>query len=88
MFSLEKIYNFLKKYYIWILIGVFLVLLSLNGLIYYKYVYLTITEEPQPRITRIKVLEDKLDGVLVELETRQKTLDRVKENEYDNPFGP
>ena len=78
-FPFEKIYKFLKKYYIWLLLLIFLILLSLNGFIYYKYIY---------SVVEVEISKKELEGVLNELEERQETLDRVKSNSYYSPFNP
>lgn len=87
-FPFEKIYKFLKKYYIWLLLLIFLILLSLNGFIYYKYIYSVVEVEPKIEVNKVEISKKELEGVLNELEERQETLDRVKSNSYYSPFNP
>lgn len=85
--SLTGIYNFLKKYYPWILIGFFVLVICLSAAIYYQYVYLIMKAEPNPAAKKTLVNEQALNQFLDNLNRREENLNRVKNTDYSNPFA-
>jgi hypothetical protein len=83
---LEKIEHFLKNYHLWILGIIFALLLCLNGLIYYQYVYLAIKAQPKPILEEVVIDQETLDKVLDNLDIRIETLSRVETTAYSDPF--
>jgi hypothetical protein len=84
--SPEKIYNFLKKYYRWILGIIFALLICLNVLVYYQYIYLTIKSQPELILDKVTIDQETLQNVLDNLEMREESLWRVKHTHYTDPF--
>jgi len=85
--SLEQIYKFLKKYGPWILGFVFVALLAFNIFIYYQYVYQNLKKEPEVKVRKTLINQEKMQKVLRNLEIRQKNLERVLKKEYSDPFN-
>lgn len=85
--SIEKISNFLKKYYFWILGVVFILLICFNFFIYYKYIYLLIRTEPSFIVNEITINNKTLQKILDNIEIREENLLRVQTNEYPDPFN-
>ena len=84
--SLETTASFLKKYYFFILGTIFVVLVSSNFLIYYKYVHLSMNTDPGITSDEIKIDKETIQKVLDNINIREDNLDRVKINKYFNPF--
>jgi len=84
--SLTAVYNFLKKHYLVILGIIFGLLICLNLLIYYQYVYLTIKTQPEPTIERVVINQETLEKVLNNLDIRLNNLVRVRLTNYSDPF--
>ena len=84
--SLTAVYNFLKKHYLMILGIIFALLICLNALIYYQYVYLTMRVQPEPTIEKVAIDQETLEKVLNNLDIRLKNLDRVRLTNYADPF--
>jgi len=84
--SLTAIHNFLRKHYLMILGIIFILLICLNFLIYYQYVYLTIGAQPESTIERIVIDQETLGKVLNNLDIRLKNLVRVRLTNYFDPF--
>lgn len=85
---IEKIYKFLKKYYRWILGTLFLVLLFINILIFYQYVYLTIKKEPAFIKHQLSIDGQALQRILDNIQEREDSLDKVLKNQYPDIFSP
>ncbi len=85
--SLEKVSNFLKKYYFWILGLILLVLLCLNAFVYYQYVYLTMNARVVPADGKIVIDQEIIEKVMDVIEEREENLTRVKTKDYFNPFN-
>ncbi len=83
----EQVYRFLKKYSPWILALVFIIVVSLNALIYHRYVYSTISSQTEPEIKKTLVDYERLNRVLDDVDMRQNNLFRVKRNYYNDPFN-
>jgi len=84
--SLTQIYNFLKKYYLTILGIILALLICLNVLIYYQYVYSTMKAQLEPTIEKVAIDQEILEKVLNNLDIRLKNLDRVRLTRYIDPF--
>ncbi len=84
--SLTAVYIFLKKYHLMILGIIFGLLICLNLLIYYQYVYLTMKVQPEPIIEKVVVDQETLEKVLNNLDIRLKNLVRVRLTNYADPF--
>jgi len=84
--SLTAVYNFLKKHYVVILGIIFALLLCLNFLIYYQYVYLTMKAQPEPTDEKVVIDQETLEKVLDNLDVRLKNLVRVRLTSYSDPF--
>ena len=84
--SLTAVYNFLGKHYLMILGIIFSLLLCLNLLIYYQYVYLTVKAQPEPTIEKVVIDQETLEKVLNNLDIRLKNLVRVRLTSYADPF--
>ena len=84
--SLTAVYNFLRKHYLVILGIIFGLLICLNLLIYYQYVYLTMNVQPEPIIEKVAIDQETLEKVLNNLDIRLKNLVRVRLTNYADPF--
>lgn len=84
--SSEKIYKFLNKYYKWILLAVFIILLCFNAYFYYKYIYLA--TEAQLEITHKEagINQLTLQKILDNLDLRDRNLLRINSTDYRDPF--
>jgi len=84
--NLSKAYNFLKKYYRCILGIIFALLICINALVYYQYVYLMMKVQPEPVLEKIAINQEILQKVLDNLNIRDANLSRVKTTQYTDPF--
>jgi len=84
--SLTAAYNFLRKHYLVILGIIFGLLICLNLLIYYQYVYLTMKAQPEPTIEKVVIDQKTLEKVLNNLDIRLKNLVRIRLTNYSDPF--
>jgi cell division protein YceG involved in septum cleavage len=84
--SPQKISNFLKKYYFWILGAIFFLLLCLNAFIYYQCVYLTTNTQPKAIGREVTIDEETLNKIMKNIEERKESLSRAKTTKYFNPF--
>jgi hypothetical protein len=85
--SLEKIANFIKKKYQWILGVIFVLMLCLSIFIYYQYVYLVIKAQPEIIAEKVMLDYENLDKFLKNIDTRQENLSRVQVTKYFDPFN-
>lgn len=83
----KKTHNFLKKYYFYILIILFIMLISFNLFIYYKYVYLLTNVEIRIIDNEVKIDQETLQNVLDNIILREDNLYRVQTNKYFDPFN-
>lgn len=83
----KKIFDYLKKYYLWIIGIIFILLISINIFIYYQYVYLTMKTPPELANEEIVINEKIFQKVQENIEKREDTLSRVEETKYYNPFN-
>lgn len=84
---LKKTYNFLKKYYFYILGVIFIILICFNFYVYYKYVYLLTDIEIGIINDEVKIDQETLQNVLDNIILRENNLDRVRTNKYFDPFN-
>ena len=84
--SPEKIYNFLNKYYRWILVTIFVLLICLNVFIWYQYIYLAVRAKPESQGKEIAIDQETLEKVLDNVNLREENLLRVKKTRYFSPF--
>lgn len=85
-FSFKKLYLFIrtKKR---IVLGLFFVLLLIfNILIFYQYIFLTTKAPTEFKSKETTIDNETLQKVLMNIEERQKTLQRVLNAEYSDPF--
>ena len=85
-FNFKKVYLFLRAYERWILAVIFLLLLSLNALIVYQYIYLVVNREPELKTEKIEINQEILKKILNDIEEREKTLSQVLKTQYPDPF--
>jgi len=85
--TFKKAHNFLKKYYFHILSIVFIILISFNFFIYYKYVYLLTNVEIETINEEVKIDQQTLQNVLDNINIREDNLNRVQTNKYFDPFN-
>lgn len=83
---LIRIYNFLKKHYPIILVIVFALLICLNVLVYYQYVYLVMNMQTKPIIEKTSINQEILGKVLNDIDNREEALHRIKTTQYYSPF--
>lgn len=84
--SLTAVYSFLRKHYLVILGIIFGLLICLNLLIYYQYVYLTVKAQPEVFFEKVVIDQETLEKVLNNLDIRLKNLVRVRLTSYTDPF--
>jgi len=84
--SLTAVYSFLRKNYLVILGIIFGLLICLNILIYYQYVYLTVKAQLEPTIEKVVIDQETLEKVLNNLDIRLKNLVRIRLTNYADPF--
>lgn len=85
-FNFKKVYLFLRREQKTILAVIFALLLFLNALIFYQYVYLTVKKEPELKIEKIEINQEILGKILANIEKRQETLSRVLTTGYPALF--
>ncbi len=83
----KKTFNYLKKYYLWIIGVIFISLLFLNIFIYYQYIYLVMKNQPELINQEININEEVLQKVRENIDKREENLFRVRKTEYYNPFN-
>jgi len=83
---LEKIHYFLEKYYRLILGIFFALLICLNMLIYYQFVYLVMKARPDLTSEEVTIDQENLGKVLDNLDQRQENLKRIEHASYPDPF--
>jgi len=82
----KKLFDTLKNYTPWIIGGIFVLLISINILIYYQYVYLAMKTQPELIDEEIVINDRIFQRVQEDIEKRKDALSRVKETKYYNPF--
>ncbi|OGZ32301.1 MAG: hypothetical protein A3I88_03785 [Candidatus Portnoybacteria bacterium RIFCSPLOWO2_12_FULL_39_9] len=86
LFNPKKIYLFLRAYQNIILAVIFALLLGLNVLIFYQYVYSVVEKQPEIQIKKTAVNREILQKILSEVAERRETLSRALKTEYPDPF--
>lgn len=84
--SPKKIYNFLRKYYRWVLVTVFILLICFNVFMWYRYIYLAVRAKLEPQEIEIAIDQETLEKVLDNVNLREENLSRVKRTKYYSPF--
>jgi len=83
----EKTHSFLKKYRFYILGIIFIILISFNFYIYYKFVYLLTDIEIEAIADEIEIDQQTLQNVLNNINIREDNLKRIQTNKYFDPFN-
>jgi len=84
---LKKTYNFFKKYYLYIIAILFIILVCISFFVYYKYIYLLTDVEMNIINDEVKIDQETLQNVLDNIILREDNLDRVRTNKYFDPFN-
>ncbi len=76
----------MTKYYRWILVIIFILLICFNAFIYYQYIYLAVRARPESQGKEVAIDQETLEEVLENLNLREENLSRVKKTRYASPF--
>ena len=84
--NFKKIYLFLRARQKIILGVIFVLLLLLNALIFYQYVYLAVESQPELKLEQVAVNQEILGEILANIEERQKSLSQALKTQYPDLF--